>query len=70
MYMEKPYRAHILSSECIHHLYAKAPSLTYSFHELGNEASLVEISAILPEWCLLIQQYFDIVDYVGSLYGQ
>jgi hypothetical protein len=41
--MEKPYRAHILSSECIHHLYAKAPSLTYSFHELGNEASLVEI---------------------------
>ena len=68
--MEKHYRAHLLSREYNHHVYAKAPTRAYSFHELGDEASLVGIAAILPELCLLIQQYFDIVDYVGSLYGQ
>jgi hypothetical protein len=41
----------------------KAPELAFSFHELGDEASL-------PDLRLLIQQYFDIVDYVVSLYGQ
>jgi hypothetical protein len=40
----------------------KAPELAFSFHELGDEASL-------PDLRLLIQQYFDIVDYVVSLYG-
>jgi len=30
----------------------------------------VGISAILPQLRLLIQQYFDIADYVGSPYGQ
>ena len=49
--MEKPYPAHLLSSKYIHHIYAKAPALAYSFHEPGNEASLVEIAAILPEFC-------------------
>ena len=69
--MEKPYRTHLLSSVYIHHVYSKVPALTYSFHELGYEATLVGITAILPELYLLIQQYFDIVDInVGSLYFQ
>ena len=68
--MENPYRAHLLSSEYNHHVYAKAPALGYSFHKLGDEASLMEIFTIIPELGLLFQQYFDIVVYVGSLYGQ
>ena len=70
--MEKPYLTHLLSSEYNHHVYAKASALAYSFHKLGDEASLVGISAILPELYLLIQQYCDIMDYVGSVkvYGQ
>jgi hypothetical protein len=59
--MEKPYHAHLLSNEYNHHVYAKAPTLAYSSHELGEEASLVGIAAILSELRLLIQQYFDIV---------
>jgi hypothetical protein len=51
------------------YVHAKATALVYSFHKLGNEASLVGIAAIFLELRLLIQQYFDIVDYVGSLYG-
>jgi hypothetical protein len=69
--MEKPYRVHLLSSEENYHVYVKVPALVYSFHELGDEASLVVgIVTILPELHLLIQQYFDIADYFGSLYGQ
>jgi hypothetical protein len=70
---EKHCRTHLLSSECNYHVSAKAPALAYSFHELGAEASLVGIAAILPELPLLIQIYFDIVDfvdYVDSLNGQ
>ena len=70
---EKPCRTHLLSSECNYHVNAKAPALAYSFHELGAKASLVGIAAILPELPLLIQIYFDIVDfvdYVDSLSGQ
>jgi len=67
--MEKHYRARLLSSEYNHHMYAKAPPLAYSFHELCDKAPLVGSSVILPELRLLIQQYFDIVDYVGSLYA-
>ena len=67
--MEKHYRAHLPNSEYNHHVYAKASVLVYSFHKLGDEASLVGISAILPELYLLIQQYVD-MDYVGSPYGQ
>jgi hypothetical protein len=48
--------AHLLSREYNHHVYTKAS---------GDEASLVAITAILPELCLLIQQYFNIVDYIG-----
>jgi hypothetical protein len=58
--MEKPYRANLLSSEYNHHIYANAHALPYSFHELGDETSLVGIAVFLP----------NIVDYVGSLYGQ
>ena len=58
--MEKPCRTHLLSSECNHYAYDKAPTLAYPFHELDTEASLA----------LLIQIYFDIVDHVGSLKGQ
>ena len=68
--MGKPYHTHLLSSEYKHHVYTKAPALAYSFHDLGDEASLVKIAAILPELRLLIQHYFDIVNYVGSFYGQ
>jgi hypothetical protein len=49
--MEKPYLAHLLSSVYIHHIYSKVPALTYSFHKLGYEATLVGITAILPELC-------------------
>ena len=68
--IEKPYRAHFLNREYNHHVYAKAPALAYSFHELGDEASLMGSAAILPDQRLLVQQYLDIVDYVGSLYDQ
>lgn len=54
--MGKPYRAHLLSREYNHHGYTKAS---------GDEASLGAITAILPKLCLLIQQYFNIVDYIG-----
>jgi hypothetical protein len=37
--MEKLYRAHLLSSDYNHNVYATAPALTNSFHELGNKAS-------------------------------
>ena len=47
-------------------LVAEATALVYVFHELGYEASLVGIAAILPHLRWLIQQYFDIADYVGS----
>ena len=54
--MEKPYRVHLLSSEENYHVYVKVPALVYSFHELGDEASLiVGIATILPELHLLIQ---------------
>ena len=66
----RTFRAHLVSSEYNHHVYTKALTLSYSFHELVDEASLAGIAAILPELRLLIQQYFYIVDYVGSLYGQ
>jgi hypothetical protein len=49
---------HLISSQTI--------ALVYLLHELGYEASLVGNSAILPHLRLLIQQYFDIADYVGS----
>jgi hypothetical protein len=52
--MEKPYRAHLLSSDYNHHVYAKAPTLVYLFHEIGDEVPLVGITAILPELRLLI----------------
>jgi hypothetical protein len=71
--MEKPCRTHLLSSECNYHVNAKAPTLAYAFHVLGAKASLVGIAAILPELPLLIQIYFDIVDfvdYVDSLNDQ
>jgi hypothetical protein len=47
--IEKPYRAHFLNREYNHHVYAKAPALAYSFHELGDEASLMGSAAILPD---------------------
>ena len=68
--MEKSYRAYLPSSEHNRNIYTKAPALTYSFHELGDEFSLVGITVILPELRLSIQQYFNIVDYVDSLYSQ
>jgi len=52
------------------YLVAKSTALVYLFQELGNEASLVGIAAIVPQLRLLIQQYFDIAAYVGSPYGQ
>ena len=55
---------HLLGSEYNHHVYTKTPTLAYSFHELGDEASFVGIVANLPELRLLIQQYFDIVYYI------
>ena len=45
---------------------AKSTALVYLFHELGYEASLVGIPAILPQLRLLIQQYFDITAYGQS----
>jgi hypothetical protein len=54
--MEKPFRTHLLSREYNHNVYAKAPAHAYSFHELGDEASLVVIATILSELRLLIQQ--------------
>ena len=47
--MDKRHRAHFLSSEYNHHIYAHAPTLASSFHELGDEASIVGIAAIIPE---------------------
>jgi hypothetical protein len=46
--MDKPYLAYLLSSEYNHHVYANAPTLGYSFDKLGDEASLVGMSAIPP----------------------
>jgi hypothetical protein len=54
--MEKPYCTHLLSSEYNHFIYSKVPTLG--------------IAIILPELCLLIQQYFDTVDYTSLLYDQ
>lgn len=64
--MDKSYCIHLLK----HHGCTNAPALAYSFHDLISEAFLVEIAAILPELLSLILQYFDIMDYVSSLYGQ
>jgi len=47
--IEKPYRAHFLNREYNHHVYAKAPALAYSFHELGDEATLMGSAVILPD---------------------
>jgi hypothetical protein len=52
----RTFRAHLVSSEYNHHVYTKALTLSYSFHELVDEASLVGIAAILPELRLLIQE--------------
>ena len=38
---EKPYRTHLLSCEYSHHVYTKASTLAYSFHELGDESSRI-----------------------------
>jgi hypothetical protein len=56
----------------IAHIYsvAKATTLVYLFHERSYVASLVGIAAILSQLRLLIQQYFDIADYVVSSYRQ
>jgi hypothetical protein len=56
----------------IAHIYsvAKATTLVYLFHERSYVASLVGIAAILIKLRLLIQQYFDIADYVVSSYRQ
>ena len=61
------YSSHLFSSEYNNDVYVKAPSIAHSFHELNDESPIVGIAALLPEWCLLIQQYFDIVDYIDSL---
>ena len=66
-HMEKPLRAHLLSSERNHHFSAKAPTIAYLFHELGDEAYIVGITVMLQVMRLLFQQYFDIVDCVWSL---
>ena len=50
--------AHLISSQ--------SPASVYLFHELGYEVSLVGVAAILPHLPFLIQQYFEIADYVGS----
>ena len=42
----------------------------HSFHDLGHKDLLVGIVTVRPDLRLLIQQYFDIVDYFGSLYDQ
>ena len=54
--IQKHYCTHLLSSEYNHnhHVYIKADTLAYSFHELGDEASFVGIATILPELRLLI----------------
>ena len=44
--IEKLYRVHLLSSEYNHHIYAKDPALSSSFHELYDKAYHVGISAI------------------------
>lgn len=68
--LEKHYHAHLLSREYNHHVYTKTPALTtYSFHELGEKDSLVGSTTILPQKRLRIQQYVNIVDYIGSVYG-
>ena len=63
--MEKHFHVHLLSSEDNNHVYAKAPTLAYSFHEPVDETSLGGIAAFFQELRLLIQQYFNIVHYVG-----
>ena len=64
-WLKKHFHAHLLSSEDNHQAYAIAPTLAYSIHEPGDETSLVGIAAFLQELRLLIQQYFNIVHYVG-----
>ena len=56
----------------IAHIYsvAKATTLVYLSPARGYVASHVGIAAILSQLRLLIQQYFDIADYVVSFYGQ
>lgn len=68
--MEKPFRTHLLSKEYNHNVYAKAPAHAYSFHELGDEACLLGMATNSSRIAFRIQQYFDIMDYVRSLYGQ
>jgi hypothetical protein len=41
-----------------------------SFHELGDEACLLGMATNSYKIAFRIQQYFDIMDYVDSLYGQ
>ena len=61
--------AHIFSvARIITTLNAKIPVLTFSFYELGYKSFLVPIASFLSKLRLLLQHYFDIVDYVGSLY--
>jgi hypothetical protein len=43
--MEKLCRTHLLSSECNHYAYDKAPTLAYPFHELDTEASLAFVNS-------------------------
>jgi hypothetical protein len=50
--------------------FAKFHALSHSFHDLGDKDLLVGIATVRPDLRLLIQQYFDIVDYFGSLYDQ
>jgi hypothetical protein len=50
--------------------FAKFHALSHSFHDLGDKDLLVGIATDRPDLRLLIQQYFDIVDYFGSLYDQ
>jgi hypothetical protein len=52
--MEKPCRTHLLSSECNHYAYDKAPTLAYPFHELDTEASLAFVRYILTLWITLV----------------
>ena len=68
--MEKHVHAHLLSSEDNHHVYAKAPTLAYWFHEPCDDTSLGGIAAFLQSLRLLIQQYFNIVHYIGCTLWQ
>ena len=41
------FRTHLLSSEYNYHVYVNAAALAYSFHELGDEASLSELRLVI-----------------------